>query len=115
MDETLTMATSDAAEMIRIAARKLPDIDEGMSCSQSSFKRNGVAFLYIGEQGGRYKAMFKLKNSLAKAKQLANDFPDDFQVGGNNWVTTRFSNDCPMPAELWKEWLEESFNATAKG
>lgn len=106
-------AKKDAAEELRIAARKLPDIEEGMSCSQTAFKRNGTAFLYVGQQGGRHKAMFKLKESRAEAEQLAKDSPDGYQVGSTSWVTARFSDERPMPRTLWRRWLQESYHLSA--
>ncbi|MEO0996306.1 MAG: hypothetical protein AAFX58_02200 [Pseudomonadota bacterium] len=51
---------SDPTEAMRQRASRYPGVDEGTSCTQSSFKTGGKAFLFVGEQGGRYKAMFKL-------------------------------------------------------
>ena len=100
---------TDPTEAIRVHASEYPNVDEGTSCTQSSFKTGGKAFLFIGEQGGRYKAMFKLKASRAQAEELSGANPDDFQVGSGIWVTARFSEEKPMPARLWKKWLDESY------
>ena len=97
------------AEPIRNAAASFPAVDTGTSCNQRAFKAGKKAFLYIGEQGGRYKAMFKLKQSLAEAKRLARSDPDDYQVGSTSWVTARFSAQKPMPKRLWAKWLDESY------
>ena len=103
----------DATKTIREAAAKLPNVVVGTSCTQTSFKTHGKsAFLYIGEQGGRYKAMFKLDASISEAQRLAKDSPDDFQVGSTAWVTARFSNDQPLPKKLWTKWLKESYGLT---
>ncbi|MEM9404187.1 MAG: MmcQ/YjbR family DNA-binding protein [Pseudomonadota bacterium] len=99
----------DPTEEIRVKASQYPDVDEGTSCTQSSFKTGGKAFLFIGEQGGRYKAMFKLKASRAEAESLAKERPEDFQVGSGVWVTARFANDHPLPKTLWRKWLDESY------
>ncbi len=100
---------SDPTEAIRLKASQYPNVDEGTACTQSSFKTGGKAFLFIGEQGGRYKAMFKLKHSKAEAFALAEKAPDDYQVGDGVWVTARFSSDAPMPDDLWQRWLDESY------
>lgn len=100
---------SDPTEPIRQRASEYPNVDAGTSCTQSSFKTKKKAFLYIGEQGGRYKAMFKLGASQAEAAQLAQDRPKDFQIGTGAWVTARFSADDPLPEELWITWLDESY------
>ena len=99
--------TKDPTEPIRLEASRYPDVDEGTACTQSSFKTGGKAFLFIGMQGGRYKAMFKLKESLAEATKLAAKDPDDIQVG--SWVTARFTAEKPLPKRVWKKWLDESY------
>lgn len=101
---------ADATNPIRQRASEYPKVDEGTSCTQSSFKTGGKAFLFIGEQGGRHKAMFKLKASRAQAADLAEKHPKDFQVGSGIWVTARFSDDAPLPDALWQSWLDESYS-----
>ncbi|MCA9242341.1 MAG: MmcQ/YjbR family DNA-binding protein [Phycisphaerales bacterium] len=104
---------ADPSEVLREAARAYADVDEGMSCSQTSFKVRGKAFLFVGEQGGRFKAMFKLDDSLDQAESLAADAPKDVQVGKNGWVTARFTTEQPMAARVWKKWLKESYALAA--
>lgn len=104
----------DPTEAIRIKASEYPEVDEGTACTQSSFKANKKAFLYIGEQGGRYKAMFKLRDSIAEATTLSEQAPKDYEVGSNGWVTARFSTEVPMPDDLWQKWLDESYDLTRK-
>ena len=103
----------DPTQSIRKRASQFARVDEGMACSQSSFKVGKKAFLFIGEQGGRYKAMFKLKESIGDAVRLAKARPDDFQVGNTAWVTARFSEEKPLPKKLWERWLEESYRLSA--
>lgn len=104
------MATEiDPTTPMRERASEYSDVDEGTSCTQSSFKTGGKAFLFVGEQGGRFKAMFKLDSSRAEAAKLAKTHPDDYQVGSGIWVTARFSAGHPMPAKRWKRWLDESY------
>lgn len=104
---------SEVSLAIRQAARGYAEVVEGKSCSQSSFKRKNKAFLYIGEQGGRHKVMFRLSESMNEAKELADLHPQDFQIGSNGWVTARFSDDEPMRKRVWKRWLDESYSLTA--
>lgn len=99
----------DPTEPIRLKAGQYAGVDEGTACTQSSFKTGKKAFLYIGEQGGRYKAMFKLLDSIPEAAELAEKAPDDYQIGQNRWVTARFSAEKPMPKQLWEKWLDESY------
>jgi hypothetical protein len=108
----------DPTAPIRLKASRYPDVDEGTSCTQSSFKTGKKAFLYVGMQGGRYKAMFKLEMSMPEAKKLAKTDPDRFEHGSTGWVTARFTAEKPMPKRLWEKWLDESYAlsrpATAK-
>ena len=99
----------DPTEPIRKKASRYPDVEVGTSCTQTSFKTNKKAFLYIGMQGGRYKAMFKLQDSKAEAVELASAEPNLYQAGSSTWVTARFSSDAPMPKKIWEKWLEESY------
>ena len=99
---------------IRDRACSYPNVDEGTACTQSSFKSGGKAFLFIGEQGGRHKAMFKLSDSRAEAESLAQQHPKDYQVGSGQWVTARFSDEKPIPVERWRRWLEESYQLTQR-
>ena len=77
------MATSkkDPTLPNRTKATRYPDVEEGTSCTQTSYKAGKNAFLYIGMQGGKYKAMFKLDGSRADAARLAKAEPGRFQVG----------------------------------
>ncbi|MCA9278090.1 MAG: MmcQ/YjbR family DNA-binding protein [Phycisphaeraceae bacterium] len=106
---------SDPTEPMRIRAGKYAGVDEGTACTQSSFKVNGKAFLFVGMQGGRSKAMFKLRESMPQAVKLAEKTPDDVQVGSTGWVTARFSAEKPMPKALWEKWLDESYQISNGG
>ena len=104
----------DPTKALKEAAATLPNMVEGTSCNQTSFKVGKKAFLYIGPgpKGIGYKAMFKLDESVEEAKELANSEPERFQVGVGNWVTARFSAEEPLPKKIWSRWLKESY-ATA--
>ena len=102
-------SVKDPTEPIRLKASRYPAVDEGTACTQSSFKTGTKAFLYVGMQGGRYKAMFKLQNSMPEATKLAKKDPNSYEVGSNNWVTARFTADAPMPKKRWEKWLDESY------
>lgn len=104
----------DLTKPILDKARSFPKVIEGTSCSQTSFKAGKKAFLYIGMQGGRYKAMFKLEHSIPEATQLAQDDAHCYEVGKMGWVTARFSDDKPMPDSLWGKWLDESYELATR-
>lgn len=103
------MTAQDPTLAMRERAASYELVDEGTACTQTSFKTGKKSFFFVGEQGGRFKAMFKLEASREEAIALADAHPDDFQVGSNIWVTARFSTDAPMEEELWQRWLDESY------
>ena len=105
-------AKKDPTDPIRQKASRYAGVDRGTACTQSSFKAGKRAFLYIGPQGGRFKAMFKLKDSIPEATKLAKKEPDRFEIGKQGWVTARFSEEAPMPKKLWQKWLDESYELT---
>ena len=106
----------DPTKALKAAAAALPDVVEGTSCSQTSYKAGKKAILYVGPgpKGVGYKAMFKLEASLEEAKNLAKSEPDRFELGVGNWVTTRFSAEAPLPKKIWSRWLKESYAGAVK-
>ena len=112
-ERTATMARSaDPTEPIREKAASFPDVANGTSCNQSSFKAGKGSFLFIGPgaKGVGFKAMFKLAHSMSQARQLATKEPDRFEVGSTGWVTTRFTAEKPLPMSIWEKWLKESYD-----
>ncbi len=111
----MAASKADPSQPIRHKAASYPDVIEGTSCTQSSYKIGKKAFLYIGMQGGRHKAMFKLQASLPEASELASKEPDCYAVGSIGWVTARFTSDKPLPQEVWEKWLDESHALSLAG
>ena len=105
----LDVNLSDPTDPIRLRATRYPEVDEGTACTQSSFKTAKKAFLFVGMQGGRYKAMFKLERSIPQATRLAEKEPDRYEVSSTVWVTARFTAEQPLPTEVWEKWLDESY------
>ncbi len=105
---------SDPTDPIRRKAAAFPNVAKGTSCNQSSFKAGTGTFLYIGPgaKGKGFKAMFKLKRSMAQARKLATKDPGRFEVGSTGWVTTRFTAEEPLPKSIWDAWLVESYELT---
>lgn len=106
----------DPTEAMRAEAAALPDVVEGSSCTQTSFKIGKTAFLYVGPgaKGVGFKAMLKLDASIPKAREMAEKEPDRYSAGGS-WVTLRFSAEKPIPKTLWKKWIQESYQISAGG
>ena len=107
--------SKDPTGAIRQQAVTFPGVAKGTACNQSSFKAGKGTFLFIGPgpKGQGFKAMFKLKASMAKARELAAEDPERFQVGSTGWVTARFTADAPLPKRIWGKWLAESYELTS--
>lgn len=107
----------DPTEAIREQAAAFPDVATGTSCNQSSFKVGKGAFLFIGPgpKGVGFKAMFKLKASMASARKLAVQEPSRFEVGTTGWVTARFTAEKPLAKRVWAKWLKESYELAGGG
>lgn len=60
---------------LRAEAKAFPETEEGTSCNQTSFKTGGKSFLFVGPgpKGQGFKAMFKLRESMPNAHELAAD------------------------------------------
>ena len=104
----------DPTDPIRRRAAAFPDVAKGTSCTQSAFKTRTGSFLYIGPgtKGRGFKAMFKLDRSRGEAEKLAAKEPDRYELGGTQWVTTRFTAEEPLPKRVWEKWLQESYELT---
>ncbi len=104
----------DPTEDIRLEATTFPGVAKGTSCTQSAFKAGKGTFLFIGPgpKGQGFKAMFKLKASMAQALKLAERAPERFEVGSTGWVTARFTAEEPLPKKIWSKWLAESYDVT---
>ncbi|MCO7223521.1 MmcQ/YjbR family DNA-binding protein [Pleionea sp. CnH1-48] len=103
---------SDPTKVICEQARAFPDVVEGMSCNQSSFKAKKSKFLFIGPgpKGKGYKAMFKLEQSIEQAQELATKEPERYKVGASGgWITVLFTEQKPIPKGIWQKWLKESY------
>ena len=95
-------------ERMQQRAGEFAGVDQGTACTQMSFKVGKTAFLFLGEQGGRNKAMIKLRGSRDAAIALAKTHPKDVQVGKGDWVTLRFDDEAPHLEPHWEAWLRES-------
>ena len=109
--------SSNPTDPIREMAAAFPEVLAGTACTQSSFKTDRGAFLFVGPgaKGKGFKAMFKLDRSRAEAEQLAEREPHRYELGSGQWVVARFSAEEPLPKRLWTKWLKESYGLMAGG
>jgi predicted DNA-binding protein (MmcQ/YjbR family) len=99
---------------LRTLASKLPDVEEGIACKGNSlecttFKVGGKAFLFLG----RADIRLKLSDSLPDAVKLAKKEPERFSAGAGGWVKVSYSDAQPLPLDVVKGWIEESYRLMA--
>ena len=109
--------SADPTLAIRTEAAKLPDVVEGTSCNQTSFKVGKSSFFFVGPgaKGIGFKAMFKLADGLEEARELAESEPDRFSAGSTGWVTVRFTAEKPLQKRIWSRWLKEAHKLASGG
>ncbi len=106
MDEFAT----PVCRALRAHALGFPEVSEGTSCVNRAFKVRKKNFLFVGEKDGAVKVMVKLTDSLDAAAALGDPRVD---VGKIGWVTLRFAPDDPLPLDLLRGWVTESWRTMA--
>ncbi len=101
-------------QCLRAFALGYPEAIERVACKGtalecSAFKARDKAFLFLGAS----ELKVKLRESLAEAARLAAEDPARYRVGASGWVTVKFCPDQPLPLELLKRWVGDSYRAVA--
>jgi predicted DNA-binding protein (MmcQ/YjbR family) len=108
------MPRSPATE-IRSYALSLPGAWEDHPWGESAMKVGKKVFVFMG-QGGKGTALglsVKLPESGFEALELPFAEPTGYGLGKGGWVTATFSSGEPVPVELLKGWVLESYRAIA--
>jgi len=70
-------------------------------------------FAYVSVAGEPLKVSCKLPHSAESALSLPFTEPTPYGLGKSGWVTAYFPEDGPVPVELLREWIDESYRAQA--
>ncbi len=70
-------------------------------------------FAYLSLEGEPFSIGCKLPQSAAVALMLPFCQPTPYGLGKSGWVTARFPDDQPLPIDMLKAWLDESYRAQA--
>jgi predicted DNA-binding protein (MmcQ/YjbR family) len=70
-------------------------------------------FAYLSLAGEPLKISCKLPHSAEAALSLPFTEPTPYGLGKSGWVTANFPDDAPVPVELLREWIDESYRAQA--
>ena len=73
---------------------------------------NDKTFAYLSVAGDPFKLSCKLPGSCEDALSLPFVTPTEYGLGKSGWVTARLESG-PVPVELFKAWIDESYRAQA--
>jgi predicted DNA-binding protein (MmcQ/YjbR family) len=74
---------------------------------------NDKTFAYLSVEGDPFSIGCKLPHSGALALMLPFASPTAYGLGKSGWVTANPSADEPIPIEVFKTWIDESYRAQA--
>jgi predicted DNA-binding protein (MmcQ/YjbR family) len=98
---------------LRRAALAYPEAYEEMPWGHHSIKVKGKAFVFLAADAETFSLSTKLPSSAGVALKLPFASPTDYGLGRSGWVTARFPRAAPIPVDLLKLWLDESYRALA--
>ncbi len=95
--------------VLLMAARKHPGVEEGVACAGTklesrTLKVRGKAFAFFKPAS----LMFKLGESLAEARALAAESPEQWRAGAGGWVEVKATGGR-LPLAQLRRWLAESY------
>jgi predicted DNA-binding protein (MmcQ/YjbR family) len=74
---------------------------------------NDKTFAYLSLEGEPFGISCKLPESAAVALMLPGCTPAAYGLGKSGWVAAKFPDGKPLPVDMLKEWIDESYRAQA--
>jgi predicted DNA-binding protein (MmcQ/YjbR family) len=74
---------------------------------------NDKTFAYLSIEGEPFKISCKLPQSSAIALMLPFATPAPYGLGKSGWVTAQFPAGEPLPVDMLRAWIDESYRAQA--
>lgn len=74
---------------------------------------NDKTFAYLPLEGDAFHISCKLPRSAGVALMLPFCQPAGYGLGKSGWVDARFPEDQPLPVDMLKSWIDESYRAQA--
>ena len=74
---------------------------------------NDKTFAYLSAEGQPFKISCKLPTSSEVALLLPFTSPTEYGLGKSGWVTARPPPGKPLPVDMFKQWIDESYRAQA--
>jgi predicted DNA-binding protein (MmcQ/YjbR family) len=102
----------DGARLRKIAL-SYPEAHEDMPWGHHAIKVKGKSFVFLAADGETFSLSAKLPSSAGVAVKLPFASPTEYGLGKSGWVTGRFPRTAPVPFEMLKLWIDESYRAIA--
>ena len=74
---------------------------------------NDKTFAYLSLEGDPLAISCKLPQTSDEALALPFTKPTEYGLGKSGWVSASFAEDQPIPVDLLKQWIDESYRAQA--
>jgi predicted DNA-binding protein (MmcQ/YjbR family) len=74
---------------------------------------NDKTFAYLSLEGEPFSISCKLPQSAGAALMLPHAEPTPYGLGKSGWVTVKFPEGKPLPLDILKSWIDESYRAQA--
>lgn len=74
---------------------------------------NDKTFAYLPVEGDPFHISCKLPRSAGVALVLPFCQPAGYGLGKSGWIDARFPEDQPLPVDMLKAWIDESYRAQA--
>ena len=99
--------------LLRRVALAYPEAYEDMPWGHSAIKVKGKAFVFLSADAEMFSLSTKLPSSADVAVKLPFAEATGYGLGRSGWVTARFPRKAPVPMEILKMWIDESYRAIA--
>jgi predicted DNA-binding protein (MmcQ/YjbR family) len=103
----------DAFGRLRAHALSYPETREDHPWGETVVKVRDRVFVFFGRTDGGLSLSVKLPSSAPFAFHLPYCEPTGYGLGRAGWVTARFRASDPVPVEVLRRWIEESYRAVA--
>jgi predicted DNA-binding protein (MmcQ/YjbR family) len=106
---------ASARAALRDLALGLPEAAEEFPWGDRVVKVRGKIFVFLGRASDGDGLSVTVKLPASRDYALDRDFaaPTGYGLGRAGWVTCRFAAADPVPLDLLKAWLHESYRAVA--
>lgn len=107
------LAAADAVAALVDLGLTWPEVSIDYPWGEAVLKVRGKVFAFLGAPAGLVGLTVKLPQSQGAALALPGCAPSGYNLGKSGWVSVRLDPGQPVPLELMRGWLAESFRAVA--